>query len=112
MVAIALAVPAFLLAGIVVSLGYCLLGWLYISTSRELKRIGTPHPKCVASALLIWKYAFTEAVTRSPVFGLVGECLMGVTSIRAYSDASRFTAQLLDLVDGKLLIILQSRRNG
>ena len=43
-----------------------------------------------------------EAVTRSPVYGLVGECLLGVTSIRAYSDAPRFTAQLFDLVDGEI----------
>lgn len=41
----------------------------------------------------------TEAVTRSPVYSLVNECLMGVTSIRAYSDSSRFTAKLFGLVD-------------
>jgi hypothetical protein len=48
----------------------------------------------------LWLLA--EAITRSPVYSLVGECLMGVTSIRAYSDASRFTSKLFELVDGKL----------
>lgn len=78
-VAIAIALPAFLIGGVVISSAYILLGWLYISTSRELKRI--------------------EAVTRSPVYSLVGESLMGVTCIRAYSDASRFTSKLFDLID-------------
>lgn len=78
-VAIAIAFPAFLIGGVLISLAYGFLGWLYISTSRELKRI--------------------EAVTRSPVYSLVGESLMGVTSIRAYSDASRFTSQLFNLID-------------
>lgn len=78
-VAIAIALPAFLIGGIFISLAYVLLGWLYIASSRELKRI--------------------EAVTRSPVYSLVGESLMGVTSIRAYSDASRFTSKLFSLID-------------
>jgi hypothetical protein len=39
-VAIALAVPAFLLAGIFISIGYSIVGWLYIASSREVKRIG------------------------------------------------------------------------
>ena len=42
---------------------------------------------------------WTEAVTRSPVYSLVNECLTGVTSIRAYSDSSRFTGKLFNLVD-------------
>lgn len=83
--AIGYSVPAFLIAGVFIGLGYCLVGWLYIATSRELKRI--------------------EAVTRSPVYSLVGECLMGVTSIRAYSDSSRFTAQLFKFVDGEALAL-------
>lgn len=78
-VAIAIALPAFLIAGVFISLAYVLLGWLYISSSRELKRI--------------------EAITRSPVYSLVGESLMGVTSIRAYSDSSRFTSKLFNLID-------------
>jgi len=78
-VAIALAFPAFLLAGIFIGIGYSIVGWLYISSSREIKRI--------------------EAVTRSPVYSLVNECLIGVTSIRAYSDSSRFTGKLFNLVD-------------
>lgn len=40
-VAIALAVPAFLIAGIFISIGYSIVGWLYIASSREVKRIGT-----------------------------------------------------------------------
>jgi ABC-type multidrug transport system fused ATPase/permease subunit len=39
-VAVAIALPLLLLGGLVVSIAYTLLGWLYISTSRELKRIG------------------------------------------------------------------------
>lgn len=39
-VAIAIALPAFLIVGLFISLAYCYVGWLYISSSRELKRIG------------------------------------------------------------------------
>lgn len=78
-VAIAIALPAFFIAGVFLSVVYGLLGWLYIASSRQLKRI--------------------EAITRSPVYSLVGESLMGVTSIRAYSDSARFTAKLFDLID-------------
>lgn len=38
--AITLAFPAFLLAGIVIAIGYSIVGWLYIASSREIKRIG------------------------------------------------------------------------
>lgn len=38
--AIALAFPAFLLAGIFIAAGYSIVGWLYITSSREVKRIG------------------------------------------------------------------------
>ena len=103
-VAIALAVPAFLLAGIFISIGYSIVGWLYISSSREVKRIGeegAPPQLRLKDELTRTFMALhrAEAVTRSPVYSLVGECLMGVTSIRAYSDSSRFTSNLFGLVD-------------
>lgn len=88
-----------------------MLGWLYISSSRELKRIGKFVRFKENEALVRKCYAeltatsidhtcqLIEAVTRSPVYSLVGESLLGVTSIRAYSDASRFTSKLFNLID-------------
>ncbi|KAL2398676.1 ABC transporter 7 [Exophiala dermatitidis] len=62
--------PGFLIPGFFITIMYVLTGWLYIRSSRDLKRI--------------------EAVQRSPLFQHFGETLTGVVTIRAYGDEARF----------------------
>jgi ABC-type multidrug transport system fused ATPase/permease subunit len=62
--------PGFLIAGVFISGLYFATGFLYIRSSRDLKRI--------------------EAVQRSPLFQHFGETLSGIVTIRAYGDESRF----------------------
>ncbi|BGO93853.1 hypothetical protein NBRC10512_004641 [Rhodotorula toruloides] len=71
--------PAFLLAAAAISAAYWLLGYIYVASSRELKRF--------------------ESVTRSPIFSVFGESLQGVSTIRAYGDASRFMRHIFQLLD-------------
>lgn len=40
-----------------------------------------------------------ESVTKSPIFSLFGESLQGVSTIRAYGDASRFMKQIFQHLD-------------
>lgn len=69
-VLISVITPGFLIPGFFITILYVLTGWLYIRSSRDLKRI--------------------EAVQRSPLFQHFGETLTGVVTIRAYGDESRF----------------------
>ncbi|GAA6053294.1 hypothetical protein JCM3770_006670 [Rhodotorula araucariae] len=73
------ALPSFLVAGVLISIFYWVLGQIYLASSRELKRF--------------------ESVTRSPIFSVFGESLQGVATIRAYGDASRFMKQIFGLLD-------------
>ena len=66
--------PSFLIAAFFIILIYSAIGYVYIASSRELKR--------------------SESVTKSPIFGLFGETLNGVATIRAYGDSARFTKQV------------------
>ncbi|BGP12105.1 Transporter of the ATP-binding cassette (ABC) [Rhodosporidiobolus nylandii] len=72
-------IPAFLPAAFVITLMYMFLGRVYLASSRELKRY--------------------ESVTKSPIFSLFGEALQGVSTIRAYGDASRFMQDIFHLLD-------------
>lgn len=71
--------PQFLAVAAVLSVLYCLMGYLYIAASRELKR--------------------SDSVTRSPIFSLFGEALNGVSTIRAYGDSGRFIRNVFRLID-------------
>lgn len=71
--------PTFLIASILIIFIYWGIGYLYLASSRELKR--------------------SESVTKSPIFSLFGETLHGVASIRAYGDGSRFIRSILQLLD-------------
>jgi len=51
----------------------------YRASSRELKR--------------------TESVTKSPIFSLFGESLVGIATIRAYGDGSRFIENIAGYLD-------------
>ncbi|GAA6009491.1 hypothetical protein JCM10207_003801 [Rhodosporidiobolus poonsookiae] len=76
---ISTALPAFLPAAVVITAIYAFLGKVYLGASRELKRF--------------------ESVTKSPIFSLFGEALQGVSTIRAYGDASRFMQNIFGLLD-------------
>lgn len=71
--------PSFLFAAVMIVLVYWAMGYVYLASSRELKR--------------------SESVTRSPMFSVFGEVLTGVSTIRAYGDAARFTKHVFSLLN-------------
>ncbi|PLW46988.1 hypothetical protein PCANC_06527 [Puccinia coronata f. sp. avenae] len=66
------AVPPFLLVVVPLLLIYKRIQSCYLATSREIKRV--------------------DAVTKSPIFAMFGETLMGVGTIRAFRAQGRFVA--------------------
>jgi ABC-type multidrug transport system fused ATPase/permease subunit len=73
--------PLFLLAGFVIAIVFCVVGALYLNTSRDLKRL--------------------ESVQRSPLFQQFGETLTGMTTIRAYGDERRFIRENLAKINSQ-----------
>ncbi|KAF1346461.1 hypothetical protein BDV97DRAFT_400391 [Delphinella strobiligena] len=71
--------PAFLIAGVFITILYFLIGMFYINSSRDLKRL--------------------ESVQRSPLYQQFGETLSGMTTIRAYGDERRFIRENLHKVN-------------
>lgn len=71
--------PVFLVAAAILGAIFYIITSMYVSISRDLKRL--------------------ESVTRSPIFGMVGESLNGITTIRAYGDGPRFFRQLFSMLD-------------
>jgi ABC-type multidrug transport system fused ATPase/permease subunit len=71
--------PGFLVAGVLITAIYTVVGAFYIRSSRELKRL--------------------ESVTRSPIYQHFGETLTGVVTIRAYGDNLRFIRDNLNNID-------------
>ncbi|KAF2205146.1 hypothetical protein GQ43DRAFT_437266 [Delitschia confertaspora ATCC 74209] len=71
--------PGFLIAGVFISILYALIGWFYISSSRDLKRL--------------------ESVHRSPLYQQFGETLSGMITIRAYGDERRFIRENLHRIN-------------
>ncbi|EGG04689.1 uncharacterized protein MELLADRAFT_117018 [Melampsora larici-populina 98AG31] len=69
----------FLVASLVASSFYVLIGYIYLASTREIKR--------------------SESTTRSPVISLCTECLQGATSIRAYGDIGRFSHDMFRKID-------------
>ncbi|KAJ2602288.1 Transporter of the ATP-binding cassette (ABC) [Coemansia sp. RSA 1286] len=72
LVVIAIITPAFTIGAVVIAIIYWVIGVLYLSTSREIKRF--------------------ESVTKSPIYTQFGETINGVSTIRAYGQESRFRA--------------------
>ncbi|KAJ2451544.1 Transporter of the ATP-binding cassette (ABC) [Coemansia sp. RSA 2336] len=70
LVVISVITPAFTLGAIMIAIIYWIIGVLYLSASREIKRF--------------------ESVTKSPIYTQFGETLSGVSTIRAYGQESRF----------------------
>jgi ABC-type multidrug transport system fused ATPase/permease subunit len=79
LVLIAIITPAFIFAGVFISLIYFVIGKLYINSSRDLKRI--------------------ESVQRSPLYQHFSETLAGTVTIRAYGTERLFLQKNLDRVD-------------
>lgn len=71
--------PLFALVLVPIGLIYGLIQRIYISTSRQLKRL--------------------ESVTKSPIYSHFGETLHGVNTIRAFGAQDRFFAESIKLVD-------------
>jgi ABC-type multidrug transport system fused ATPase/permease subunit len=71
--------PGFLIFAFIVSFLYYLVGYFYISLSRELKRY--------------------ESITKSPIHQHFSESLNGVATIRAYGIESRFMKQNIQAID-------------
>ncbi|KAF2171065.1 hypothetical protein M409DRAFT_19038 [Zasmidium cellare ATCC 36951] len=78
-VLISVITPAFLIAGVFITILYFIIGRIYISSSRDLKRL--------------------ESVQRSPLYQQFGETLSGMTTIRAYGDERRFIRENLHRVN-------------
>lgn len=78
-VLISVITPAFLIAGIFITALYFIIGKVYISSSRDLKRL--------------------ESIQRSPLYQQFGETLSGMTTIRAYGDERRFIRENLNKVN-------------
>lgn len=78
-VLITIITPQFLLVAVLVMVLYALVGNFYLATSRELKRL--------------------DSISRSPIYQHFSETLVGVTTIRAYGDESRFLQENLQKID-------------
>ncbi|KAI5960459.1 YBT1 [Candida pseudojiufengensis] len=71
--------PGFLFFAVIISFLYYLVGYFYLTLSRELKRF--------------------ESITKSPIHQHFSESLNGVATIRAYGIESRFMKQNLQAID-------------
>ncbi|KAK0851967.1 Transporter of the ATP-binding cassette (ABC) [Friedmanniomyces endolithicus] len=78
-VLISVITPSFLIAAVFITALYFVVGRIYISSSRDLKRL--------------------ESVQRSPLYQQFGETLSGMTTIRAYGDERRFIRENLQRVN-------------
>jgi ABC-type multidrug transport system fused ATPase/permease subunit len=76
LIPITIITPAFIIAGIFISLIYFIIGKLYVNSSRDLKRI--------------------ESVQRGPLYQHFGETLAGTVAIRAYGKERLFVRKNLD----------------
>ncbi|KAJ2163175.1 Transporter of the ATP-binding cassette (ABC) [Coemansia sp. RSA 552] len=82
LVVISVITPTFTLGAIAIAAIYWVIGTLYLSTSREIKRF--------------------ESVTKSPIYTQFGETLNGVSTIRAYGQETRFKKTNYAKVDDNL----------
>ena len=69
-VLISVITPGFLVAGFFIAIIFSAIGYFYLKSSRDLKRL--------------------ESVQRSPLYQQFGETLSGIVTIRAYRDEQRF----------------------
>ncbi|KAL7753416.1 hypothetical protein RI367_001191 [Sorochytrium milnesiophthora] len=79
LISIAIATPWFLLFVVPLAYLFWIIQRLFLSTSRELQRL--------------------NSVGRSPVYQQFSETIEGLTSVRAYQQAARFTSLIEDKID-------------
>jgi ABC-type multidrug transport system fused ATPase/permease subunit len=97
--------PAFLLASFFIVIGYYLIGYVYLASSRGKFQssyiFGDPEtgPISLTTPYLSTELKRSESVSKSPIFSLFGETLNGVSSIRSYGDSGRFTRKIFALLD-------------
>ncbi|KAJ2084410.1 Transporter of the ATP-binding cassette (ABC) [Coemansia sp. RSA 988] len=82
LVVISVITPAFIVGAIIIAVTYWIIGVLYLSTSREIKRF--------------------ESVTKSPIYTHFGETLNGVSTIRAYGQEARFKKTNYSKIDDNI----------
>ncbi|KAJ2800586.1 Transporter of the ATP-binding cassette (ABC), partial [Coemansia guatemalensis] len=82
LVVISVITPAFILGAIFITVTYWIIGVLYLSASREIKRF--------------------ESVTKSPIYTHFGETLNGVSTIRAYGQEGRFKKANYSKIDDNI----------
>ncbi|KAJ2613508.1 Transporter of the ATP-binding cassette (ABC) [Coemansia sp. RSA 1365] len=82
LVVITVITPAFIVGAIIIAVTYWIIGTLYLSASREIKRF--------------------ESVTKSPIYTHFGETLNGVSTIRAYGQEMRFKKTNYSKIDDNL----------
>ncbi|XP_046682900.1 multidrug resistance-associated protein 1-like isoform X2 [Homalodisca vitripennis] len=80
--------PLFVIAFVPIGILYYYLQKIYVTTSRQIKRI--------------------ESVARSPIYSHFSETLSGVSSIRAYKVEKRFINTLLEKVDTNQVCLIPS----
>ncbi|GCF00367.1 Transporter of the ATP-binding cassette [Zygosaccharomyces mellis] len=71
--------PQFLIVAVIIAVLYYFIGYFYLAGSRELKRL--------------------DSISRSPIYQHFSETLVGVTTIRAFGDESRFIQENLHKID-------------
>ncbi|KAI8343122.1 P-loop containing nucleoside triphosphate hydrolase protein [Chlamydoabsidia padenii] len=78
-ITVSFVLPIFIIPMVVVAAINIALGIMFVSTSRELRRL--------------------DSVTRSPLFSHFGETLVGISTIRAYGATRRFLQDMITRVD-------------
>ena len=117
--------PAFILPLIAIALVYWFIGLLYVTTSRELKRMDVSHNPfktfnlCPTTSLIHTTPVFSttsiihttlihalsvtntneQSTTRSPLFISFSEALVGMSTIRSYGDSARFMRKIFRELD-------------
>ncbi|KAL3231384.1 ATP-dependent bile acid permease [Nakaseomyces bracarensis] len=71
--------PQFTVVSFIIIVAYGAVGYFYLNTSRELKRL--------------------ESITKSPIFQHFSETLIGISTIRAFGDELRFIKENLVKMD-------------
>ncbi|WVQ79432.1 hypothetical protein IAT38_001530 [Cryptococcus sp. DSM 104549] len=79
LVVVSISTPAFIVALVGIIFLYWVIGSVYVTTNREIKRI--------------------ESVTKSPILISFSEVLTGTSTIRAYGDSPRFLRKIFHELD-------------
>jgi len=87
--------PAFILPLVAIAIVYWFIGLLYVTTSRELKRMDVSH----LSISRLHEQADRQSTTRSPLFISFSEALVGMSTIRSYGDSARFMRKIFRELD-------------